>query len=171
MTISVGDRLPEITFKIKTDDGTKEVGTSDIFAGKKVVLIGVPGAFTPTCSNNHVPGFIENYDAILARGIDAVAVLSTNDHHVMAAWASFSGGDGKLTYLADGNSEFTDAIGMLVDMSKGGLGKRTRRFSMIVDNGVVKTVNFGDAPGQAVVTGAAKIIEQLEEIGQALPVG
>lgn len=169
MTISVGDRLPDATFKIKTEDGTTEMTTADIFGGKRVVLVGVPGAFTPTCSNNHVPGFIENYDAILARGVDTIAILSNNDHHVMAAWARFSGGEGKLLYLGDGNSEFTKALGTLIDMSPGGLGMRTKRFSMIVEDGVVKTLNTGDAPGQAVVTGAARIIEQLDEISQPAP--
>lgn len=171
MTISVGDKLPDMTFRVITEDGKKELGTADIFDGKRVVLVGVPGAFTPTCSNNHVPGFIDNYDAILARGVDKVAVVSTNDHYVMAAWARFSGGQGKLLYLADGNGEFTKAIGLLTDMSKGGLGMRTMRFSMIVEDGVVKKLNTGDAPGQAIVTGAAKILEQLEELNQPAVVG
>ena len=111
MTISVGDRLPDATFKTMTADGAKDLSTADIFAGKKVVLFGVPGAFTPTCSNNHLPGYIENYDAILSRGVDKVAVVATNDHHVMAAWARFSGGEGKILFLADGNAEFVRATG------------------------------------------------------------
>lgn len=162
MTISVGEKLPAASFKIAATDGAQTATTDDIFAGKKVVLFGVPGAFTPTCSNSHLPGFLENHDAIKSRGVDTVAVVSTNDHHVMAAWARFSGGEGRLLYLADGNGEFTRAIGMETDMSKGGLGLRTKRFSMIVEDGVVTALNTGDAPGQAVESGAARILEQLE---------
>ena len=102
MTISVGDKLPDATFKTMTADGAKDMTTADIFAGKKVVLFGVPGAFTPTCSNNHLPGYLENHDAILARGVDTIAVVATNDVHVMGAWARFTGGEGKILYLADG---------------------------------------------------------------------
>lgn len=161
MSISTGDRLPDATLKMVTQDGARDVSTEEFFGGRKIVLIGLPGAFTPTCSSNHLPGFLENHDAILARGADAVAVLSVNDHHVMAAWARFSGAEGKLVFLADGNSTFTRALGMEVDMSKGGLGMRTKRFSMIVDDGVVSEFNTGDGPGQAVEAGAARILEQL----------
>ncbi len=162
MTIAIGDRIPEADLTQPTEAGPKPISTTELFAGKKVVLFGVPGAFTPTCSNNHLPGFLENYDAIRSRGVDTIAVVSNNDHHVMAAWARFSGGEGRLLYLADGNSQFTRAIGMEIDMSKGGLGLRTKRFSMIVEDGVVTAFNTGDAPGQAVESGAAKILEQLE---------
>ena len=167
MTISIGETLPAATFRILTEDGTRELSTADVFAGKRVVLIGVPGAFTPTCSNDHLPGFIENYDALRARGVDTVAVVSTNDHHVMAAWSRFTGGEGKLVYLADGNGAFARATGLDADMSKGGLGPRMVRFSMIVDDGVVTRLNSGDAPGQAVVSGAARIIDQLAETDQS----
>jgi peroxiredoxin len=160
MTISVGEKLPEATFKIITAEGAKQLTTAEIFAGKKIVLVGVPGAFTPTCSNNHVPGFLENRDAILARGVDAIAVVAVNDHHVMAAWARFSGGEGKLLYLADGNGDFTRAVGMEADMSGGGMGFRCRRFSMIVDDGTVTAVNVETKPGVN-ETGAAQILEQL----------
>ena len=160
MTISVGDKLPEATFKIITADGAKQLTTAEIFTGKKVVLIGVPGAFTPTCSNNHVPGFLENHDAILARGVDTIAVVAVNDHHVMAAWARFSGGEGKLLYLADGNGDFIRAVEMEADMSGGGMGLRCRRFSMIVDDGVVTALNVETKPGVN-ETGAAQILEQL----------
>ncbi len=161
MTISVGEKLPDATFKIMTADGAKQLATGEIFAGKKVVLIGLPGAFTPTCSTNHVPGFLENHDAILARGVDAIAVVAVNDHHVMAAWARFSGGEGKLLYLADGNSDFTRALGMEADMSGGGMGFRCRRFSMIVDDGTVTALNVETKPGVN-ETGAATILEQLQ---------
>ncbi|RFC68843.1 MULTISPECIES: peroxiredoxin [Mesorhizobium] len=161
MTISVGDKLPQATFKVITADGAKDLTTADVFDGKKVVLFGVPGAFTPTCSNNHLPGYLENHDAILARGVDQIAVVAANDHHVMRAWATFTGGEGKILYLADGNGAFAKATGLNIDLSAGGLGERFKRFSMIVDNGVVTTLNIEDSPGKAVESGAAKILEQL----------
>jgi peroxiredoxin len=135
--------------------------TADVFAGKKVVLFGVPGAFTPTCSNNHLPGYLENHDAIIARGVDQIAVIAVNDHHVMGAWARFTGGEGKILYLADGNGDFIRALGLETDLSKGGLGLRTKRFSMIVENGTVKALNIEDTPGKAVTSGAAALMEQL----------
>ena len=162
MTISVGEKLPEATFKTLTADGAKDLKTADVFSGKKVVLFGVPGAFTPTCSNNHLPGFLENFDAILGRGVDTVAVVAVNDHHVMGAWARFSGGEGKLLYLADGNGEFVRAAGLEADMSGAGMGSRSRRFSMIVDDGKVTALNVETKPGVN-ETGAAKILEQLSE--------
>lgn len=161
MTISVGDKLPEATFKTMTEDGAKSLTTADIFAGKKVVLFGVPGAFTPTCSNNHLPGYLENHDAILARGADTIAVVAVNDHHVMGAWARFTGGEGKILYLADGNGQFIKALGLDADMSGGGMGLRSKRFSMIVNDGRVTTINLEGTPGQAVESGAARILEQL----------
>jgi peroxiredoxin len=160
MTIAAGEKLPNATFKTMTDDGAKELSTADIFAGKKVVLFGVPGAFTPTCSNNHLPGYLENFDAIKARGIDTIAVIATNDVHVMGAWQRFTGGEGKILYLADGSAEFARATGLDVDLSQAGMGLRNRRFSMIVDDGVVKTVNVETKPGVN-ESSAATILEQL----------
>lgn len=160
MTISVGERLPETTLKLVTPEGAKEVTTSEYFGGRKIVLFGVPGAFTPTCSNNHLPGFLENRDAILAKDADAIAVVAVNDHHVMTAWARFSGGEGKIDFLADGNGDFARATGLETDMTKGGLGARVRRFSMIVEDGVVKTLNLEEKPGVE-ATGASRILEQL----------
>ena len=118
MTIAVGEKLPDATFKTMTADGAKDLTTADIFAGKKVVLFGVPGAFTPTCSNNHLPGYLENFDAILARGVDTIAVVAINDVHVMGAWARFTGGEGKILFLADGSGDFARATGLDVDLSK-----------------------------------------------------
>lgn len=161
MTISVGDTLPEATFKVMTADGAKIVPGSEIFDGKTVVLFGVPGAFTPTCSNNHLPGYVENRDAILARGVDTIAVVSVNDHHVMAAWARFTGAEDKIVFLADGNGDFVKALGLDMDMSGGGMGLRSRRFSMIVRDGKVASLNIEDSPGKAVQSGAAHILEQL----------
>ncbi|MEP9370924.1 peroxiredoxin [Mesorhizobium sp. KR1-2] len=161
MTISVGDKLPDATFKTITTEGTKTVTTGDVFSGKKVVLFGVPGAFTPTCSNNHLPGYLENRDAIVARGVDTIAVVAVNDHFVMDAWARSTGADGKILFLADGNGDFVRAAGLDTDLTGGGLGIRSKRFSMIVDDGKVTALNIEDAPGQAVESGAAKLLEQL----------
>jgi peroxiredoxin len=161
MTIKVGDKVPEAKLKTMTPDGAKDLTTAEIFAGKKVVLFGVPGAFTPTCSNNHLPGYLENHDAIVDKGVDQIAVVAVNDHHVMGAWARFTGGEGKILYLADGNGDFVRSMGLETDMSKGGLGIRSRRFSMIVEDGTVKALNIEDAPGQAVASGAAALMEQL----------
>ena len=160
MTIAVGETLPNATFKTITEDGAKDLTTADIFSGKTVVLFGVPGAFTPTCSNNHLPGYLENRDAILARGVDQIAVVATNDHHVIAAWARFTGGEGKILFLADGNSEFVRAAGLEADLSAGGLGHRSRRFSMVVKDGVVTALNIETKPGVD-ESGAAHILTQL----------
>ncbi len=161
MTISVGDKLPDATFKMLTADGAKNLTTAEIFAGKKVVLFGVPGAFTPTCSNNHLPGFLENHDAMTARGVDTIAVVAANDHHVMAAWSRFTGAEGKIVFLADGNAEFLKKAGLDMDMSGGGMGTRSKRFAAIVDDGTVTTLNVEGSPGQAVESSAAKILEAL----------
>jgi peroxiredoxin len=161
MTIKIGDKLPEASFKIMTDDGAKNITTAEVFAGKKVVLFAVPGAFTPTCSNNHLPGYLENHDAILAKGVDTIAVVAVNDQFVMRAWARFTGAEGKILFLADGSGHFVKSIGLDMDLSAGGLGLRSKRFSMIVEDGKVTALNVEDAPGQAVISGAAKILEQL----------
>ena len=160
MTISIGEKLPDATFKTMTADGAKDLTTEQIFAGKKVVLFGVPGAFTPTCSNNHLPGYLENHDAILAKGVDTIAVLAVNDHHVMGAWARFTGGEGKILFLADGNGAFAKATGLEGDMSGAGMGFRSKRFSMIVDDGKVTAVNVETKPGVN-ESGAAHILGQL----------
>jgi len=161
MTISVGDKLPEANFKTMGADGARTITTAEIFAGKKVVLFAVPGAFTPTCSNNHLPGYLENRDAILARGVDTIAVVAVNDVHVMNAWARFTGGEGKILFLADGNGDFVKSIGLDMDLSGGGMGLRSKRFSMIVDDGKVTALNVEGSPGQAVESSAAKLLEQL----------
>jgi peroxiredoxin len=158
--IKVGDHLPSATFTVMTSEGPKPKTTDELFKGKKVVLFAVPGAFTPTCSNNHLPGYLENHAAILARGVDTIAVVAVNDVHVMGAWARFSGGEGKILYLADGNGDFAKAIGLDADFSGGGMGLRSKRFSMIVDDGKVTTLNVETKPGVD-ESGAAKILEQL----------
>lgn len=161
MTISVGDKLPAATFKEKTADGPVEISTDQLFSGKKVVLFAVPGAFTPTCSLNHLPGYLENRDAILARGVDDIAVVAVNDIHVMGAWATSSGGMGKIHFLSDWNAAFTKALGMDIDLSAGTLGVRSKRYSMLVEDGVVKSLNVEESPGQATVSAAAAMLEQI----------
>jgi len=161
MTIAVGQKLPDTTFKTSTADGPKEVSTAEIFAGRKVVLFGVPGAFTPTCNNNHLPGYIENRDAILSRGVDEIAVVAVNDVFVMSAWARASGGDGKILFLADGSGDFARAAGLDIDLSRAGLGLRLKRFSAIVEDGVVTALNIEDTPGTVASSGAAALIDQL----------
>ena len=161
MTIAVGRKLPDATFKTSTADGPKELSTADIFGGRKVVLIGVPGAFTPTCNNNHLPGYIENRDAILARGVDQIAVVAVNDVFVMDAWAKASGGDGKILFLADGSGDFARAAGLDLDLAKAGLGLRLKRFSAVVEDGTVTALNIEDAPGTVANSGAATILDQL----------
>lgn len=161
MTIAVGSKLPSATFKEKTADGPVEITTEQLFAGKRVVLFAVPGAFTPTCTLNHLPGYLENRDAILAKGVDDIAVLSVNDWHVMGAWAQQTGGLGKIHFLADWDGAFTKALGLDLDLSAGGLGVRSKRYSMLIEDGVVKSLNIEESPGQATVSGAAAMLEQL----------
>lgn len=161
MTIAVGEKLPDATFRTMDGDDARELTTADVFAGKKVVLFGVPGAFTPTCNNNHLPGYLDNYDAILAKGVDTIAVLSVNDQFVMRAWSRFTGAEGKILFLADGSGDFVKAAGLDLDLATRGLGLRSKRFSMIVDDGVVTVLNIEDVPSNAVTSGAATLIEQL----------
>jgi glutaredoxin/glutathione-dependent peroxiredoxin len=161
MTIEVGATMPDVTVKQVNADDITDISTASYFKGKKVVLFGVPGAFTPTCSNNHLPGYIENADTILGKGIDEIAVIAVNDAFVMRAWARFSGGEGKITFLADGSAAFAKAAGLDMDMSAGGMGVRSKRFSMIVEDGKVTALNVEGAPGQAVDSGAARMLELL----------
>ncbi len=158
--IKVGDRLPKATFTVMTAEGPAAKSTDDLFKGKKVVLFGVPGAFTPTCHKNHLPGFIENEKAIKAKGVDDIAVVSTNDVFVMSAWAKDTGAANKITFLADGSAAFAKATGLDLDLSERGMGMRNKRFSMIVDDGVVRSLNVEEGPG-ADKSGAKTMLEQL----------
>jgi peroxiredoxin len=159
MTIKPGDKLPNATFRVMTEDGGKELATADVFSGKKVVLIGMPGAFTPTCHRNHLPGYIEDAGKFRGKGVDTIAVTATNDHFVMGAWSKAAGGDDKIVFLADGNGDFAKAIGMAFDASGRGLGAvRSKRYSMLVDDGVVKVLNVEENPGQAETTKAANLL-------------
>ncbi len=161
MTVSVGDRLPETTFFIMGPDGLEKKTTSEIFGGRKVVLFGVPGAFTPTCTNNHLPGFLEHRDAILDKGVDEIAVVSVNDVFVLNAWAEHTRGKGRITFLSDGVAEFAKAAGLDMDRTSVGQGIRLKRFSMIVEDGVIKSMEVEDVPSEATATGAARILEEL----------
>jgi len=161
MTISVGDKLPQAKFKVVTDDGPIELTTDQVFAGKKVVLFAVPGAFTPTCHMNHLPGFLEHLETIKAKGVDDVVVVSVNDMWVMNAWAEATKAKGKILALADGSADFTKAIGLDADLGIAGMGVRSKRYSMIVEDGVVKELNIEEKPGTTEISGAARILEQL----------
>jgi len=161
MTIKVGDKLPAATFRVMTPDGPAPKTADDIFKGKKVVLLAVPGAFTPTCHKKHLPGFVENAGAIKAKGVDTIAVTSVNDVFVMDAWKKATGAEGKVEFLADGTGEFAKAIGLTFDGSGNGLGIRSRRYSMLVDNGVVKSLNIEEAPGKVEISGADALLKQL----------
>ncbi len=161
MTISVGQKLPEATFKTVTSDGPTDLTSADVFAGKKVVLFGVPGAFTGTCTNQHMPGFVENHDTLLAKGVDTVAVVSVNDPFVMNAWSKATNANGKILSLADWDGTFAKNTGLDVDLAIAGMGLRCQRFSMIVEDGTVTSLHLEPKPGQAIETGAAKILEEL----------
>jgi peroxiredoxin len=161
MPIKVGDRLPNATFRVMTPDGPKPKSTDEVFKGKKVVLFAVPGAFTPTCSKNHLPGFVSNADAIKGKGVDMIAVTSTNDAFVQNAWKQATDPEGKIEFLSDGNADFAKALGLDLDATAMGLGTRSKRYSMIVDDSVVKSLNIEDAPGKADISGADALLKQL----------
>jgi peroxiredoxin len=161
MAIKVGDRLPEAKFRVMGPDGPAVKSTADIFKGKKVVLFAVPGAFTPTCSNNHLPGFLQNADAFKQKGIDTIAVTGVNDVFVMHAWKKASGAGSKIEFLSDGNGEFAKALDMTLDGSGFGLGTRSKRYAMLVDDGVVKNLNVEDVAGKAEVSGAENLLKQI----------
>jgi peroxiredoxin len=160
MTIRIGDHVPSCTLRRMTDDGVSEITTDEIFSGKRVVLFALPGAFTPVCSGRHLPGFIEQAGAIHARGIDRIACLSVNDAFVMDAWGRAQGVDDKILMLADGNGEFTTALGLELDASALGLGLRSRRYAMIVDDGVVRELAI-DEPAQLNASSAEAILAKL----------
>jgi glutaredoxin/glutathione-dependent peroxiredoxin len=158
--IKVGDRLPSATFNTMTPEGPKPKTTDDIFAGKKVVLFAVPGAFTPTCSNNHLPGFRDACDEIKGKGVDTIAVTAVNDAFVMGAWQKAQACEGKIEFLADGSAKFAKALGLDLDLTERGMGVRSKRYSMLVEDGVVKTINIEEGPG-AEASGAKTMLSQL----------
>ena len=160
MTIKVGDKMPAGTFKTPTTDGPQNITTDQLFAGKKVVLFSVPGAFTPTCDARHLPGFIQHADDFKAKGVDTVACMAVNDVFVMNAWAKASAVEGKVVMLADGNGDYARALGLEMDAKGFGMGIRGQRFAIVVDNGVVKSL-FVEAPGKFEVSSADHLLSQL----------
>ncbi|MCE7901983.1 MAG: peroxiredoxin [Gammaproteobacteria bacterium PRO9] len=160
MTIKAGDRIPEGKLGIMTKEGPGYLTTQELFKGKKVVLFSVPGAFTPTCSNSHLPGYIKHAAEIKAKGVDTIACMAVNDAFVMDAWGKDRGVGDKVLMLADGNGEFTRALGLELDASGFGMGKRSQRFSMVVDNGIVKELNV-EAPREFKVSTAECVLGQL----------
>ena len=160
MTVQVGDTIPSATLNIMTADGPSAITTDDIFKGKTVALFGLPGAFTPTCSAQHLPGFVANADALRAKGVDSIVCLAVNDVFVMSAWGKDRNVGDKVTLVADGSAQFTKAAGLELDLTERGLGLRCQRFSMVVDDGVVKILNI-DPAGTFEATSAEKILEKL----------
>jgi peroxiredoxin len=160
MTIKVGERVPSGSFTVMTGEGPKPVTTDELFKGKKVVLFAVPGAFTPTCHKNHLPGFVKNAAAIKAKGINTIAVTGVNDVFVMDAWKKASGGD-SIEFLADGSGNWAKALGLTVDLTERGLGVRSQRYSMVVEDGMVKSLNVEDTPGKADISGADNLMKSL----------
>jgi glutaredoxin/glutathione-dependent peroxiredoxin len=160
MAIQPGDRIPEGTLMTMGEKGPVPVNTADVFKGKKVVLFGVPGAFTPTCSKMHLPGYVKEADAIKKKGVATIACMAVNDPFVMDSWGKDQGVGNKILMLADGNGEFTKRLGLEMDASKYGMGQRSRRFSMVVEDGVVKELNL-EAPGEFKVSSAESTLCQL----------
>jgi glutaredoxin/glutathione-dependent peroxiredoxin len=161
MTIQVGDRLPAVNLKQLTADGIKDVPITDLTKGKKVVLFAVPGAFTPTCSEKHLPGFVEQAETIRAKGVDEILCVAVNDPFVLSAWEKARSVNGKVKILSDGNAEFTRAIGLDLDASGFGLGTRSKRYAMVVEDGVVKALMVEDVPTQAEKSSASAILSAL----------
>ncbi|MFW6051403.1 MAG: peroxiredoxin [Myxococcota bacterium] len=161
MAIKVGDKVPSVTLKRLGDGGMEDVRTDDLFGGKKVVLFSVPGAFTPTCSNTHLPGFVAKADELKAKGVDEIVCLAVNDPFVMKAWGDAHGAQGKVTMLPDGNGELTRKLGLEMDGSGAGLGTRGKRFSMLVEDGVVKSLDVEEKASEVTVSGAEACLRAL----------
>ena len=160
MTIQVGDRLPKANFVKATPDGPQPIDGEEYYRGRRVALFSVPGAFTPTCSARHLPGFVERIDELKAKGVDEVACTAVNDAFVLQAWAESAGAGGKVTMLADGNGDFVKALGLVMDGSKFGMGTRGQRFSLVANDGVVEQV-FIEGPGEFRVSSAEHMLEHL----------
>lgn len=166
MTISKGERVPSTTFVKMTENGPEQVASDDFFAGRTVALFSVPGAFTPTCSARHLPGFVEKAEELKGKGVDEIACTAVNDAFVMGAWGKSANADGKVTMLADGNADFAQAVGLTMDGSKFGMGTRGQRFSMIVKDGVVAELNV-EAPGDYKVSSAEYMLDQIRILQDA----
>ena len=160
MTIQVGDKLPSIDVQYKTEDGVKTINTDELFAAKKVVVFALPGAFTPTCSASHLPGYVVNSDKLFDKGIDRIICLSVNDAHVMRAWGEDQNVEDRVMMIADGNADFSRAVGLEVDLSVGGMGIRSQRYAMVVNDGVVELLNV-EAPREFKISDAETILDSL----------
>jgi peroxiredoxin len=161
MAIKVGDKVPSGNFGVMKGEGPGSVSSDELFKGKTVVLFSVPGAFTPTCSKTHLPGFVKNAGAIKAKGVDTIACLAVNDVFVMDAWGKSSGAEGKVLMLADGNAAYTKALGLDLDASGFGMGTRGQRFAMIVKDGVVNKLQVEPSAGQCTISGGESILAGL----------
>lgn len=162
MTIEVGSRLPDATFNVMGADGPKTVTTAEVFAGKKVALFAVPGAYTPTCHKAHLPGFVERAGELAAKGVDLIACTAVNDIFVLSHWAKDCGAEGKVLMLADGGAEFATKIGLQIDLASRGFGVRSKRYAMMVEDGVVKVLNVEDAPPQHDKSSAATLCSMID---------
>jgi peroxiredoxin (alkyl hydroperoxide reductase subunit C) len=160
VSIKVGEKLPSATLKVASADGIKDVTTDELFRGRKVVLFAVPGAFTPTCSSKHLPGFVQNADAIRAKGVDAIVCLAVNDAFVMGAWGKDQKVGDKVVMAADGNAEWTRALGLELDAGRFGMGTRSQRFALVAEDGVVKALQV-EAPGKFEVSSAEAVLKAL----------
>jgi peroxiredoxin len=160
MAIQVGDKVPAVNLRVLSPEGPKEVTSDELFSGKKVAFFAVPGAFTPTCSQRHLPSYVDKASALKAKGVDTIACVAVNDAFVMGAWGKSSGCDDKVMMLADGNGDFARAIDLELDATRAGLGKRSQRYSMLVENGVVKALNV-EAPGKFEVSDADTMLKAL----------
>ena len=159
MTINIGDRLPDVPLTLAATEGPQQTSSSDYFAGKRVALFAVPGAFTPTCSARHLPSYVEKAADLKGKGIDEIACISVNDPFVMSAWGERDGSQ-DITMIADGNGQFADAVGLAMDGSKFGMGKRSQRYSMLINDGVVEQLNV-EAPGEYKASSAETLLEQI----------
>jgi peroxiredoxin len=157
MLIKVGDRLPDATFMTMAPDGPKPMKTNDVFGGKKVALFAVPGAYTGVCHKQHMPGYVQNYADLKKKGFDTVACTSTNDIFVLTQWSKDSNADGKILMLADGSADFAKKVGLEIDLTARGMGIRSKRYAMIVEDGVVKSLNVEDAPANHDKSSAATL--------------
>ena len=161
MAIQVGDKIPATTFRYVSAEGPKEMSSDELFGGKKVVLFAVPGAFTPACSQRHLPGYVEKAADLKAKGIDTIACIAVNDPAVMGAWGKAQNCGDKVLMLADGSGDFAKAIGMDIDLSRAGLGTRSKRYSMLVEDGTVKALNVEQAPPNVDVSSADAMLKAL----------
>jgi glutaredoxin/glutathione-dependent peroxiredoxin len=160
MSIKIGDRMPQGKFRVMTGEGAKDLSTDELFKGKRVLLFSVPGAFTPTCSAKHLPGYVAHGDELRQHGIDTIACMAVNDVFVMSAWGKSAGADGKVLMLADGNGDYVRALGLEFDGSGMGMGTRGKRFAVVVRDGVVERLNV-EAPGEFKVSAAEQMLAQI----------